>query len=413
MENLYDFLSKHERIKNAFTFIKNNNIMAKVCSLCVIGMLSVGVTIVCTGITLGFKVNYSGSFIATVRSASVFNDAKSIAVENISSDHADSAIETPSFEATITVSEKLDNAKTLADAIIENTEDIVSGTALIINGETVSVANSDELDNYMKARLSKYDIKNANNSSEFTADVKTEKSYYLKSELDSNEEVKKIVDALEVKTVSIATVDSAIPFTTQTNKTSSHFIGYRAVTKAGKNGTKRTTSNIELINGVEVSRTELDSEVIAEPIEEVVLVGTAISMSTPAERSEERSHGFICPIKKGNFIISSYWGDGRNHQALDLAADRGTPIYAVSAGKVTFAGYSGGYGYYVTIDHGNGIETRYAHASSLCVNAGQTVQQGDVIALVGSTGYSTGNHLHFEVIVGGVRVNPISYIGLY
>ena len=79
---------------------------------------------------------------------------------------------------------------------------------------------------------------------------------------------------------------------------------------------------------------------------------------------------------------------------------------------MTYSGYDGGYGYCVVIDHGNGIQTRYGHASALKVSKGTKVEQGDLVALVGSTGNSTGNHLHFEVIVNGKRVNPISYIGL-
>ena len=112
------------------------------------------------------------------------------------------------------------------------------------------------------------------------------------------------------------------------------------------------------------------------------------------------------------FVISSYYGDGRNHKAMDLAANKGVAIFAAAAGKVTYAGYDGDYGYNVVIDHGNGIQTRYAHESYLTVSKGQTVAQGDMIGAVGSTGYSTGNHLHFEVIINGTRVNPAPYIGL-
>ena len=84
----------------------------------------------------------------------------------------------------------------------------------------------------------------------------------------------------------------------------------------------------------------------------------------------------------------------------------------MQAGKVTYAGWDSDYGYNVVIEHLNGLKTRYAHANALCVSKGATVAQGDMIATVGSTGWSTGNHLHFEVIVNGVRVNPGPYIGL-
>ena len=166
------------------------------------------------------------------------------------------------------------------------------------------------------------------------------------------------------------------------------------------------------MNGTEISRTELSSEVVKEPVQQVTTVGTAISTASAAQRSAERSAGFICPLKRGSFVVTSYYGDGRNHKGIDLGASAGTSIYAVANGTVTYAGYDGDYGYSVVVDHGNGLKTRYAHARALCVSRGQTVSQGDVVAYVGSTGYSTGNHLHFEVIVNGARVNPVSYIGL-
>ena len=92
----------------------------------------------------------------------------------------------------------------------------------------------------------------------------------------------------------------------------------------------------------------------------------------------------------------------------------GTPIYAAASGVVTYAGQTaGGYGIHVQIDHGGGVQTLYGHCSALAVSYGQYVSQGQVIAYVGSTGNSTGNHCHFEVIVNGTRVNPAPYIGYY
>lgn len=99
------------------------------------------------------------------------------------------------------------------------------------------------------------------------------------------------------------------------------------------------------------------------------------------------------------------------HTGLDIGDSVGNPIYAAEDGKVQTAGWnSGGYGNYVIINHGNGIQTLYGHASKVLVSAGDSVSRGQMIALVGSTGRSTGPHLHLEVRVGGVRKNPINYI---
>ncbi|MCW2950099.1 MAG: Peptidase, partial [Thermoleophilia bacterium] len=92
----------------------------------------------------------------------------------------------------------------------------------------------------------------------------------------------------------------------------------------------------------------------------------------------------------------------RQHTGLDLGAPMGAEIHAALSGKVVEAKYSAGYGNYVTIDHGNGLFTRYAHQPNLKVTKGQDVKQGDVIGVVGSTGVSTGPHLHFEVLEGGL-----------
>ncbi|HDS30195.1 MAG TPA: M23 family metallopeptidase, partial [Firmicutes bacterium] len=92
-------------------------------------------------------------------------------------------------------------------------------------------------------------------------------------------------------------------------------------------------------------------------------------------------------------------------------APGGTPIHASGSGIVAYAGWKSGYGWTVILDHGSGLATLYAHCSSLIVNTGETVSRGQVIARVGSTGLSTGNHLHFEVRINGEPVDPVPYIG--
>ncbi len=98
------------------------------------------------------------------------------------------------------------------------------------------------------------------------------------------------------------------------------------------------------------------------------------------------------------------------HEGVDISAPRGTPILAAAKGTVTFAGWRTGLGNLVEIDHGYGYVTRYGHASKLLVRRGQKVTRGEVIAQVGSTGISTSPHLHYEVRVGGVAVNPLNYV---
>lgn len=105
------------------------------------------------------------------------------------------------------------------------------------------------------------------------------------------------------------------------------------------------------------------------------------------------------------------WNGSDFHPGIDIANDMGTPIVATADGVVTTAGWNdGGYGNMVDIDHGNGILTRYGHAMQVAVMAGQYVRRGQVIAYMGSTGFSTGPHVHYEVRINGQPVNPSSYL---
>ena len=110
--------------------------------------------------------------------------------------------------------------------------------------------------------------------------------------------------------------------------------------------------------------------------------------------------------------VDPFTGSEEFHEGIDFAAPQGTPIRAVAAGIVTFAGPRGGYGEMVQIDHGNGYSTRYGHAQKVLVHVGETVQRGDEVALLGSTGRSTGPHVHFEVLKNGHEVNPARFVAL-
>lgn len=129
---------------------------------------------------------------------------------------------------------------------------------------------------------------------------------------------------------------------------------------------------------------------------------------------------FTFPLPANVYRITSYYGNRKDpftgktayHSGYDFACAKGTKIYAADSGTVVIAKWNGGYGNCVTINHGGGIMTLYGHCSELLVTAGQKVSRGDVIAKVGSTGRSTGNHLHFEVRKNGSVIDPSPYIGL-
>lgn len=122
---------------------------------------------------------------------------------------------------------------------------------------------------------------------------------------------------------------------------------------------------------------------------------------------------FIWPVASYVYVSSRFGqrvhpitGEIKNHTGIDIASNQGTTIYAADGGTITLAAWNGGYGNCVMIDHGNGYVTLYGHMSSIAVSQGQTVSQGDTIGYVGSTGNSTGPHLHFEVLKNGTRIDP-------
>jgi murein DD-endopeptidase MepM/ murein hydrolase activator NlpD len=119
--------------------------------------------------------------------------------------------------------------------------------------------------------------------------------------------------------------------------------------------------------------------------------------------------GYVWPVL-GPVTSPFGWRWGRMHEGIDIAAPTGTPIRAAAAGTVIYAGWLGGYGNLTVIDHGGGVATAYGHQSGIAVGSGAFVAQGQVIGYIGSTGHSTGPHLHFEVRVNGVPQDPLGYL---
>lgn len=199
-------------------------------------------------------------------------------------------------------------------------------------------------------------------------------------------------------------VEEEILFETVYEMNSEMYEDTEEVKTEGVNGKAKKKVKKTSVDGKETSAEVLSEEVMLEPVSRVIVKGTK-------ERPSGVGTGSFQTPTRG--YISSRFGPrwGTIHRGLDIAAPTGTPIVASDSGKVTYAGYNnGGYGYMVKVSHGNGFETLYAHASQLYVSVGDVVNAGDTLAAVGSTGNSTGPHLHFEVIKNGEKVNPENYL---
>ena len=183
----------------------------------------------------------------------------------------------------------------------------------------------------------------------------------------------------------------------------------------GIKGKRLSTYEVTYVDGTEVSRKLKESETVELPVAENydsedtnASEGELYSESVP-ETENIFSGDFIWPVN-GGYVSDPFMSD-RNHKGMDIAAPAGTEIYAADGGTVIEAGWNdGGDGNFVMIDHGNGYITLYGHASDVFVNPGDTVAKGDLIAAVGTTGDSTGNHCHFEVRFDGGFLNPDDFI---
>ena len=133
------------------------------------------------------------------------------------------------------------------------------------------------------------------------------------------------------------------------------------------------------------------------------------SAIVPGPTGQASAAGFVWPVH-GVLTSSFGWRWGRMHEGIDLAVPTGTPVVAAAAGTVIVAGWLGGYGNLVVVDHGNGFSTAYGHNTSVAVGFGQSVAQGQLVAYSGNTGHSTGPHVHFEVRINGSPVDPLGYL---
>lgn len=196
------------------------------------------------------------------------------------------------------------------------------------------------------------------------------------------------------------------PYETEYKYVSYMFNDEEVVEKKGKYGLSKIKAVVTEQNGIQIAKEILSEEVIEYPVTQVVTTGT---QDPPPKKG---TGYFINPLPGS--VISSRFGSrsGGFHLGQDMAKASGSSIKAADGGTVTYAGWSGSYGYMVDIDHGGGYTTRYAHCSEIYVSVGEKVYQGKVIAAVGSTGVSSGPHLHFEVRKYGSVVNPAAYIGV-
>ena len=368
-------------------------------------------TVLFSGITVAYELEYNGAVIAQVKEKGDYDKAVKLAQSIFFVGELENYTYTPNFRITVTTEKNLSDLNEIAKQIVEKTDTLGKGAALKIDGEIFTyVSEGCCLKDYISEYLSTY-VEGEGITSSFVSNVECIEGYFPDSYFVALDIVKEKLSTLDVKSLQTIRSQETIPYTSVTRKSDSRVLGDIQKVVTGVNGISETVKNVEMLNG-KVVKTELVSEnIIKNPIQEVIVVGTKRDTSVNSAYISQLN--CIWPLKRvEGQTITSYYGDGRGHKGIDIGSKTGTPIYAAQSGTVITATYEAGYGYYIVVEHRNGYKTYYAHCDKLLASVGETVSQGQVIALVGNSGRSTGSHLHFEIEKDGVKLNPAPFVGL-
>ena len=423
--------------------------------------------------TYVLAVENDGQVVGYVRQEAVYEEAARMVQDQIiyTGDEQHWAL-SPTFTISAARAEEVSDSQTLADAILRSSgEEITEAVGLYVDGQFYgATTEGGQLEAAIAAIKAPYEAENPGAEIGFVKSVELRRGIYLAESVKDYSELQALFDQpvqgqrtytiqagdtpliiaganditldelyalnpvlengsnmpvgqeliigesvsfLQVKVVKTQVEQEEIPFETIKTDDDSLDRGKTKTTQQGVKGLQEVTYQYTYIDGRMVDRTQIgDPVVLQEPVEEHISVGTYISQAgysvTPSG-----SGGMIFPVGPGFTYMSRGFSGAYAHNGLDLCAAYGTPIYAAQSGVVTYASATaGGYGIHVIINHGGGVQTLYGHCSALVVGAGQSVARGQVIAYVGSTGNSTGNHCHFEVIINGARVNGAPYVGI-
>ena len=327
-------------------------------------------------------------------------------------------------------------ATTFPDALDELLDQLKKGYITANTVDSYFVENVEIKQEYVDASLvmnlgNIAEILNATKAGEVTYTVEAGDSYYYIAELysmsvDDLLAMNPGYDPKLLRVGDVLTISNAVPYLTIVNVERQNYVqdvpyqveyqdddsmyqGDYKVISAGTFGKADVTANVTYINGEETARQVVASVTLSDPVTETQARGTIPRPTWFPTGS------FRWPC---NGTITSYFGRRNTgirgastyHEAIDIANSYGTPIYASDGGTVIYSGWSGGYGYLVKIDHGNGYVTYYGHNSSLLVSVGEHVYKGQQIARMGSTGVSSGNHCDFRIQINGTFVNPLNYL---
>ncbi len=367
-------------------------------------------TTIYSGVTFAYALEYNGEVIGQIKDKSEYDEAIAIVNGMMDEVEFEDYAYTPEFHMVLTNEDNLSTPSGLAENLVRMTGSIEKGVRITINGKTVAyIKEVFGAEDFIKNYLNDY-VEDKDFVSSFVSPVECTEGYFLKSEFTSFNVFEALIKSLDVQSIKTVKDEKEIKYGVIKKRDDNLSFGVARTYSKGVKGLKYSVTKIYMVNGQVVKSEYVGDEIAREAVDEVVIVG---NRGNYIKASWIETLNAIWPLQKvKGQNISSYWGDERNHKGIDIASAYETEIYAVQGGTVVKAEYDDGYGYHVIIEHDGDFKTLYAHASFLCVSVGQQVNQGDVIAYVGSTGMSTGNHLHFEVIRKGEKLDPYYFLGL-
>lgn len=402
-------------------------LIKRVVSLALMLGVIVSVSLLGTTVTYAIDLNVDGHSIGRVQSRAVLEDALKSIGEQLVRTNIDCA---PNITVEFAVGSPsgLNSSDSVCDALIAADNTYIYACGIFVDGNIVSYADDEQgAEQFLNDLLAKYDGNNT--VVEFVGTVETKYGLYLESTVSKLPHLSEMADETDsytyftyilqsgdtmasvakrfgvsaelLETVNLETDFSAGNTVNVIAKLPKICVRSTTVeTKTSQSGYRVTEKSVKTIavNGVEVS-----SEVLS----------STSTLNLPKKRIKYvGSKGYCWPVDpdRENYV-SSLMGDDRSHKGWDIAAKTGVAILAVKSGRVVGVNNAGsGYGLNVTIDHGNGITTLYAHCNAIYVSVGDKVEQGSVIATVGSTGRSTGPHLHFQIFRYGHNIDPSVYL---
>lgn len=427
-----------------------------------------------TSATFGIQVEYDGADIGTIADETTYREAAQLARDRVLNENGEFTIsDTPKMQVTLTRAAAMMDTTSMCDAILRTKGAAISeGCGLYIDGSFIgSMSTRKALEDVLNTIKAAYLSGNENERAEFIQNVQLTDGLFLSQSVLTADKMKEKLTAqavvkkeyivqegdvlgtiarkldmtlstlramnpsvesdtifpgqslvvqrpqpfLRVKVVRTIQYTEEIDYDIEKEYDDTQLVTYEKVKVKGEEGSQDVTAEVTYVDGIEQSRSILSIDVTKQPVTKVVIVGTKKVYAngnevTVGDGVSTGSMLWPVPICHN---MSRGWRSG--HYAIDICngpiSVRNQPFVAADGGTVIFAGWnSGGYGYMVQIQHANGLQTYYAHCSSLNVVTGQKVTRGQVLGRIGNTGYSFGYHLHFEVRKNGMRVNPLNYV---